>query len=63
MMNPTLEQNRTKGRRRIPYWQRKPTAKQRRKLSICPHCKRRFYYWQYASKHAHTVGHYGDYNP
>ena len=35
---------------------------QKRHLSQCPKCKKKFYYWQYASKHAKEKNHWGDYN-
>ena len=38
------------------------TKKQKRKLTICPVCKKHFYYWQYASIHADKYKHWGDYN-
>jgi hypothetical protein len=37
-------------------------SKQKPKLSICPHCKERFYYYQIASEHARMFKHFGDYN-
>ena len=41
----------------------KPVPKnQKKKLSVCPHCKQKFYYWQYASIHSTMFKHYGDYN-
>lgn len=35
--------------------------KQKRKLHICPRCEKRFYYWQYAEKHAAEMRHWGNY--
>ena len=35
---------------------------QKKKLSICPHCGCRFYFWQKASAHAQENKHYGDYS-
>jgi len=35
---------------------------QKRKLSVCPICKKRFYFWQKARKHAQENKHYGDYS-
>ena len=35
--------------------------KQKRKLSICPECKVKFYYWQKAARHSNKFKHYGDY--
>ena len=32
--------------------------RQKRKLSICPHCKKRFFYWQKASEHAQEWNHW-----
>ena len=43
--------------------EKKPKRGQKRKLSICPRCGRRFYYWQYAAKHAKYERHWGNYNP
>jgi hypothetical protein len=34
---------------------------QKRKLSICPICKKRFYYWQKANIHARREKHWGCY--
>lgn len=30
--------------KKTPMWNAKPTPKQKRQLSICPHCGARFYY-------------------
>ena len=68
-LNPKSNRYPTYGARGIAGWsvrralETPANQKQKRKLSICPHCKRRFYYRQYASKHARTAGHYGDYRP
>lgn len=42
-------------------WEKPISKKQKRSLSICPHCKKKFYYWQYASKHAEENRHWGNY--
>jgi hypothetical protein len=50
-----------KNKKQVKYW-RKPIPKnQKRKLSICPKCKQRFYYWQRASEHAEEFEHHGYY--
>lgn len=43
-------------------WEKKIPKNQKRRLSVCPKCGKRFYYWQYASKHAHENKHWGDYS-
>lgn len=43
-------------------WQKRIYNTQKKKLSICPKCKKRFYYWQDAHKHAEELNHYGDYS-
>jgi len=42
-------------------WEIRIPKSQARKLSVCPHCKIRFFYWQIASKHCHIKKHYGYY--
>ena len=45
-----------------PFWDAGHIPKnQKRKLSICPQCKQKFYYYQKASLHALINKHYGDY--
>ena len=34
---------------------------QKKEISICPHCKEEFKYWQLASLHAKLNEHWGDY--
>jgi len=44
-----------------PVWDKPISKNQKRELFICPKCHRKFYYWQYASKHAHQKKHWGFY--
>ena len=55
--------NRIKPRRAGPpvRLERLVPKNQKRKLSVCPKCKTRFYYWQYASRHANEKKHWGMY--
>jgi len=49
-------------KKEIRVWEKPIPKNQKRKLSICPRCKARFYYWQYASEHSETFKHHGDYS-
>jgi hypothetical protein len=49
-------------KRKLKCWEKPIPKNQKRHLSICPHCHKKFYYWQYASNHAQEKKHYGDYS-
>ncbi len=44
------------------FWNAEHIPKnQKKKLSVCPVCHKKFYYWQKAAKHAQEKKHWGDY--
>jgi hypothetical protein len=52
----------TKNKKQMEFWGKQIPKNQKKKLSICPHCKEKFYYWQIASAHAKEFKHWGDYS-